>query len=146
MPVYPDRTETDVTLPKRSDVAVIGGGIIGREIAHHGSAPSRWVIRSAWRTAAQTFPRIAELTMLENWVGLIDVTPDAVPVISQVEATPGLLIASGFTGHGFGMGPGAGHLAADLVTGDRPIANPIPFRLERFRHRAHAVNNHTAIQ
>jgi glycine/D-amino acid oxidase-like deaminating enzyme len=68
----------------------------------------------------------------ESWAGLIDVTPDAVPVIGGVSHMPGLFIATGFSGHGFGIGPGAGRLAADLVAGDTPIVDPAPFRFERF--------------
>jgi glycine/D-amino acid oxidase-like deaminating enzyme len=60
------------------------------------------------------------------------VTPDAVPVISPVPALPGFFLASGFSGHGFGLGPAAGRLGADLVVGDRPIVDPTPFRFERF--------------
>ena len=63
---------------------------------------------------------------------MIDVTPDAVPVISPVENVPGFFIATGFSGHGFGIGPGAGRLVADLVSGDTPVAHPSPFRLSRF--------------
>jgi glycine/D-amino acid oxidase-like deaminating enzyme len=45
---------------------------------------------------------------------------------------PGFFIATGFSGHGFGIGPGAGRLVADLVSGHTPIADPAPFRLSRF--------------
>ena len=57
--------------------------------------------------------------------------PDAVPVISPVEALPGFFLATGFSGHGFGIGPAAGRLAADLVAGDAPIVDPTPFRYSR---------------
>jgi len=63
---------------------------------------------------------------------LIDVTPDGVPVISAVPSLPGFFIASGFSGHGFGIGPGAGDLVADLVVGDAPLVDPKPYRYERF--------------
>jgi len=48
-------------------------------------------------------------------------------------ALPGFHIATGFSGHGFGIGPGAGRLMADIVAGDRPIVDPAPFAFERFR-------------
>ena len=67
-----------------------------------------------------------------SWGGLIDVTPDGVPVISAVDAVPGFHLASGFSGHGFGIGPGAGRLMADLVTNAAPIVDPAPFRFARF--------------
>jgi glycine/D-amino acid oxidase-like deaminating enzyme len=63
---------------------------------------------------------------------MIDVTPDAVPVIDQVARIPGFFIATGFSGHGFGIGPGAGRLMADLVVGNTPVVDPTPFRLNRF--------------
>jgi glycine/D-amino acid oxidase-like deaminating enzyme len=53
-------------------------------------------------------------------------------VISPVTALPGFYLASGFSGHGFGIGPASGRLIADLVTGDSPIVDPTPFRFERF--------------
>jgi len=90
-------------------------------------------IRQGLANLARAFPAFATARLTQSWGGLIDVTPDAVPVIGPVEAVPGLFIASGFSGHGFGIGPGAGLLVADLVTGDSPCVDPRPFRLERLR-------------
>ncbi|HTH99791.1 MAG TPA: FAD-binding oxidoreductase [Acidisoma sp.] len=80
----------------------------------------------------KTFPSFAGVKIEQCWAGLIDVTPDAVPVISTVDRLPGLVIATGFSGHGFGIGPGAGRLAADLATGARPFVDPTAFRFSRF--------------
>ena len=44
----------------------------------------------------------------------------------------GLYLATGFSGHGFGLGPGAGKLMAELVTGERPSVDPSPFRHGRY--------------
>ena len=52
-------------------------------------------------------------------------------MISAVEALPGLHLSTGFSGHGFGIGPAAGRLAADLIAGDPPIVDPHPFRYSR---------------
>jgi glycine/D-amino acid oxidase-like deaminating enzyme len=95
-------------------------------------APDRRYTRQAMADLAQQFPAFAGARVVQEWAGLIDVTPDAVPVISTVDAVPGLVVATGFSGHGFGIGPAAGHLAADLVTGARPIVDPTPFRFSRF--------------
>ncbi len=78
------------------------------------------------------YPAAAGLRVVQQWAGLIDVTPDAVPVISGIDHLPGLTVATGFSGHGFGIGPAAGRLAADLATGRRPIVDPMPFRFSRF--------------
>ena len=88
---------------------------------------------------AQVFPVFAGAPVLQYWAGMIDATPDAIPVISTVPTHPGLVVASGFSGHGFGIAPGAGRLAADLVLGRAPVVDPQPYRLGRFsdgtRHR-----------
>ncbi len=76
--------------------------------------------------------RSRDMKVAESWGGLIDVTPDAVPVIAEVDTLPGFFLATGFSGHGFGIGPGAGRLMADLVTGDTPVVDPTPFRYARF--------------
>jgi glycine/D-amino acid oxidase-like deaminating enzyme len=78
------------------------------------------------------FPAFNGAAVRQRWAGYIDATPDAIPVISGVDALPGFYIATGFSGHGFGIGPGAGRLMADLVTGRHPIVDPAPFRFSRF--------------
>ena len=77
------------------------------------------------------YPVLKDLRVEESWGGLIDSTPDARPVISAVDALPGFHVAAGFSGHGFGMGPGGGRLASDLITGATPIVDPSPFRYAR---------------
>src|SRR6185437_3790042 len=84
-------------------------------------------------------PSFVAAVEAKRWAGLIDVTPDAVPVISSVDALPGFYIATGFSGHGFGLGPGAGHLMADLVTGAVPEVDPSPFRFSRFSDGSRTV-------
>ena len=94
--------------------------------------PSKRVLRQAWASARKGFPALQRAEIVQSWAGLIDVTPDAVPIISDVDQIPGLVIATGFSGHGFGIGPGAGRLAADLVTQTSPCVDPAAFRLSRF--------------
>ena len=98
-------------------------------------APSAGLLAEARENLSRAFPVFANMKIAESWAGMIDVTPDAVPVISDVDAIPGFFIATGFSGHGFGIGPGAGRLMADLVAGDLPIVDPSPFRFNRFSDR-----------
>jgi glycine/D-amino acid oxidase-like deaminating enzyme len=81
-------------------------------------------LRKAW-------PQFKQADIAEEWAGMIDVTPDSKPVIDQISAIPGLTVATGFSGHGFGTGPAAGHLAADLVSGVEPIVDPKPYQFSR---------------
>jgi len=87
---------------------------------------------AALDTLTKCFPAFANAKVVEQWAGMIDVTPDVVPVISPVESLPGFIIATGFSGHGFGIGPAAGRLAAQLVSGESPLVDPTPFRFSRF--------------
>ena len=98
--------------------------------------PKQGILAEAREVLSRTFPAFANMQIAESWAGLMDVTPDAVPVIDEVKRIPGFFIATGFSGHGFGIGPGAGRLMADLVAGDAPVVDPKPFRLDRFA-RAH---------
>ncbi len=77
------------------------------------------------------YPALVNVRAVQAWGGMIDSTPDAIPVISPVESLPGLVVSAGYSGHGFGIGPGAGRLAADLVTGDTPVVDPTPYRYAR---------------
>ncbi len=95
--------------------------------------PSGSILQDARKNIVAAFPSFATMEVAQSWAGLIDVTPDAVPVMSMVDAVPGFFIASGFSGHGFGLGPGAGRLMADLVSGAPPAVDPAPFRYDRFR-------------
>ena len=98
--------------------------------------PSAGLLDEARRNLSAAFPAFAGMKVAQSWAGLIDVTPDAVPVISPVAAVPGFFIASGLSGHGFGLGPGVGRLMADLVSGSTPVVDPAPFRFDRFRRTA----------
>ena len=126
---------------------------VGRRFWEELTMPSRWpldrpspfenarvldpdpvdsVLDDALAALRKAQPAFAAAEIVERWAGYIDVTPDEVPVISTVDSLPGLVIATGFSGHGFGIGPGAGRLAADIATGSDPIVDPEPFRLDRF--------------
>ncbi|MDI4667321.1 FAD-binding oxidoreductase, partial [Xanthobacter autotrophicus] len=65
------------------------------------------------------------------WAGVMDVTPDAVPIIDKVPGLEGAWIASGCSGHGFGLGPGIGRLLADKLLDRGLSVDPAPFRWDR---------------
>ena len=89
------------------------------------------ILDDALANIQAAFPELNDVEIVERWAGRIDVTPDAVPVIGRRPMSR-VYVASGFSGHGFGIGPAAGRLVADLVAGDHPIVDPTPFRFERF--------------
>jgi glycine/D-amino acid oxidase-like deaminating enzyme len=94
-------------------------------------APNPAKVRRALAELGRLFPSIGPLRVTSTWAGYIDATPDALPVVG--EAGPaGLVLATGFTGHGFALGPIIGQLVAELVTDGKPSLDLRPFRLSRF--------------
>ena len=59
---------------------------------------------------------------------MIDTTPDFVPVMDEIPGHENLYLATGFSGHGFGIGSGAGEVMAKMIRGKK-----IAFDLSRFR-------------
>ncbi len=98
--------------------------------------PDSGQIRETYKRAGTLLPDLARCKISDAWAGYIDSTPDGVPAIGEVEGVPGFILAAGFSGHGFGIGPGAGHLIADLVSGDEPIVDPRPYAPERLNRSA----------
>lgn len=80
----------------------------------------------------KAIPAFAPAVIAQEWAGLIDTMPDIIPVISPLPGVEGLIVATGFSGHGFGIGPGAGRLVADMVCNETPLVDPSPFHISRF--------------
>jgi glycine/D-amino acid oxidase-like deaminating enzyme len=95
-------------------------------------APDEGLLDQVMQDAADLFPQLEGARPIERWAGMIDVTPDEIPVLGPIEKMPGLFVATGFSGHGFGIGPAAGYLMAQLAVGERPIVDLQPFRFARF--------------
>jgi glycine/D-amino acid oxidase-like deaminating enzyme len=98
--------------------------------------PDPAAVRQTYSRAVELLPALREAGIADAWAGFVDSTPDGVPGIGEVPEVPGLILAAGFSGHGFGIGPGSGHLVADLVTGAAPIFDPAPYRPGRFSESA----------
>lgn len=126
---------------------------LGREFVEEWTTPRRWsldtvspfektrvlnpqpnprVLKSIRRNLAAMFPQLADTPIVETWAGMIETTPDVIPVIDEADDLPGFYIATGFSGHGFGIGPGAGKAIAGLLTGTDSGIDLAEFRLSRF--------------
>lgn len=95
--------------------------------------PSRRLIDETLRAARALLPALRNIPVQAAWAGYIDSTPDGVPVIDTDTGVDGLILAAGLSGHGFGIGPGVGHLVADLALGRAPLTEVAQYRLARFR-------------
>ena len=95
--------------------------------------PSTRILRKALKALQRDFPAFAKARIVRRQAGVIDVLPDVLPVIDSPAEVPGLVIATGFSGHGFGIGPAAGEAAAALAAGKSPLTDISAFTLARFR-------------
>ncbi len=77
-------------------------------------------------------PAALEAALDEAWVGLIDSTPDALPVIERSEQVRGLVLGMGFSGHGFCLGPVTGRILSALARDETPNLPIAPFAFGRF--------------
>ncbi|WP_180995954.1 NAD(P)/FAD-dependent oxidoreductase [Tabrizicola aquatica] len=80
---------------------------------------------------ARAFPSLGRPRLKAAWGGMIDTLPDVVPIVDHGPIA-GLTIATGMSGHGFGIGPGMGRVVADLVTGGHVGHDLSRFRFARF--------------
>ena len=99
-------------------------------------APSASDVRRVVDLVAHVLPIAGKAPIARTWGGLIDLTPDALPVIDAPGCPSGLVIAAGFSGHGFCLGPVSGLLCADLALGRIPRHDLSAFRLARFARGA----------
>ena len=94
-------------------------------------APDHRLLDDVLACAARAWPQLAGVRPAARWGGMIDVLPDELPAIGPVPGTEGLVAATGFSGHGFGIGPAAGRAVADLVAG-AGADDLAAFRVPRF--------------
>lgn len=95
-------------------------------------APNQSKLTKMKREFADLFPDLGPVTLSKAWAGMIDVMPDVVPVVDYAASIPGLIVGTGLSGHGFGIGPGIGRVLAALVTGNDVGHDLTRFRLSRF--------------
>lgn len=94
--------------------------------------PSSAVVRRIEARLGARYPALKGVKLAEVWAGMIDVTPDAVPVLGESHILKGLYFATGLSGHGFGIGPGVGRVMADMLRGRDPGHDLTRFRASRF--------------
>jgi glycine/D-amino acid oxidase-like deaminating enzyme len=95
-------------------------------------SPSRRILAKIRKNLNEVYPALKDTAIVESWGGMIETTPDVVPVIGPEEDLPGFYVATGLSGHGFGIGPGVGMAVAAMVTGRHSGIDLTPFRRSRF--------------
>lgn len=86
-------------------------------------------------------PAIADVGIAGGWAGLYEVTPDHNALVGEAEGVSRLLYCTGFSGHGFLMGPAIGEVMRDLYLGDAPIVDVSGMDVRRFAHGTRPEKN-----
>ena len=94
--------------------------------------PTPGVLKGIRRNLDTVFPQLKDTPIVESWAGMIESSPDVVPIIDSIDSLPGFHVATGFSGHGFGIGPGTGKAVAGMLTGADSGIDLSEFRLSRF--------------
>jgi D-amino-acid dehydrogenase len=102
---------------------------------------AEFALRDAIRTPVQLgraepiarnlFP-LAERLEPEPWMGARPCTPDMMPIIGPAPRHANLWFAFGHAHHGLTLGPVTGRLIAEMITGEAPFVDPVPYRADRF--------------
>lgn len=99
----------------------------------------------AWRDAAATpvqldriepiargLTGLGERLNKQPWLGSRPCTPDMLPILGPAPQHPGLWFSFGHAHHGLTQAASSGRLLAEMMCGETPFADPLPYRLERF--------------
>ncbi|MBI1736191.1 MAG: FAD-binding oxidoreductase [Candidatus Rokubacteria bacterium] len=98
--------------------------------------PNRAKVARGLAELQRILPALPPLGIAQSWAGYIDATPDVLPVLGGVPALRGFVFATGFSGHGFAMGPIAGRLVSELIVDGKPSLDVGGFRYTRFAEGA----------
>ncbi|WP_434442901.1 NAD(P)/FAD-dependent oxidoreductase [Lentzea sp. E54] len=89
------------------------------------------VLKALALKAIALFPMLAQVPVMRAYGGFRPYAPDHLPIIGEDPRTPGLWHATGHEGAGVGLAPATGRLLAQLLTGETPLVDPSPFRVDR---------------
>ena len=119
---------------------VIGAGV--DSYVGYGQRGSFSIIEGNIAAIVELFPVFSRVRMLRQWGGIVDVCPDACPIISKTPIR-GLYFNCGWGTGGFKATPGSGWVFAHTIARDRPHSLNAAFTLERF-HTGALIDEHGA--
>ncbi|MBT0570717.1 sarcosine oxidase subunit beta family protein [Curvibacter sp. CHRR-16] len=119
---------------------VIGAGI--DSYLGYGQRGSPHIIEHTAAAIIELFPQFSRVRMNRQWGGIVDVSPDACPIISKTPVE-GLYFNCGWGTGGFKATPGSGHVFAHTIAHDDPHPLAAPFSLDRFAS-GHLIDEHGA--
>lgn len=156
LPVYPQRHEMLVTEPVEVffPCMVITGPWYAFQTKPHGSIlmgitfedepllddvdsmqpSSSWrFLEEALRVAVEIMPILKDVSVVRQWAGYYDMTPDGQQIIGEASEVPGFYLSCGWSGHGFQMGHITGRLLAESIVDGKPSIDISKCDLGRFQ-------------
>lgn len=94
---------------------------------------SSLTVSAGCRAIMGYIPMLENAKIVRTWGGWLDLCYDGVPVISKVQEVPGMILACGFTGHGFGTAPAVGLMLAQMVIGEKTVVDISSLAYDRFK-------------
>lgn len=85
------------------------------------------------RAVAKFLPILKNVKVVRHWAGWLDSMVDKLPIIQEIPEVPGLILACGFSGHGFAIGPAVGRVLAEIVVGAPPCVDVSGLCYDRFK-------------
>lgn len=117
----------------RVDWSRLARELRGRAVAQSVERPAnRKLMDASLAAAARMIPRLREVRITRYWAGVIDMSPDGLPVLDAATGVDGLVVVTGLSGHGLALGPAIGRIAAELAVGGRTDQPIDAFSLRRF--------------
>lgn len=152
IPVAPGRVEIIATMPleSRFKTYLSANGLYGRQTLRgnlvFGGGPHEWIdvnltqtppkpntplIRNLSRRLAELLPGFQDLRLLRSWSGIVEQTPDRMPIIDKLSQPEGLVIVT-VSGNGFGLSPATGTAVKELIVDGQCSFDISPFNFNRF--------------
>jgi sarcosine oxidase, subunit beta len=123
---------------REGDGVLMGMPAAGETSTFDTSPDPRFIAEELVPTAIRVLPAFESAGLATTWAGLYEMSPDHDAILGPVAGVGGLLVAAGFSGHGFQHAPIVGKLLAEAVTLGRPETVDIgALRLERFARGEH---------
>jgi len=131
------RQQADGRLRVSSGILPWDGQLTHDDEGRPRASPDAATLSGMLMRVAGVLPAFATTPVARFWGGVIDLTPDALPVLGPLPGIAGLHVAAGFSGHGFCLGPVMGRIMRDLLLGRKQQRDLAAFAFERFGEGAH---------
>jgi glycine/D-amino acid oxidase-like deaminating enzyme len=148
VPVFSDLVSLQYVRPESGGEILFGNSDLSvlepADPDHYSNQASERFLDVAVEKVGTRFPGLPDAAIASTYAGCYDVTPDFNPAISETPVE-GLVVAAGFSGHGFKISPSVGRLVADLVVDGKSSDPDVPesdFRLSRFAEGALLTSPH----